>query len=57
MLIPESLIKSGIKILGVTVCKSKSETISVNYDPVLQSIKGTLDLWLRRKLVRLQRGN
>jgi len=45
-----SLVKEKVKILGVDVCKSRKETVDANFPPILEKIKGVLNLWCRRKL-------
>ena len=44
------LITSGMKILGVTICKKKTDTISMNYPPILAKMKETMNNWSRRRM-------
>ena len=39
-----------VNVLGVTVCNNETETLKLNYDPLISKVKGILDTWSVRGL-------
>ncbi len=44
------LVKDVVKYLGIYICKSAQERISLNFHPKLDSAKRIFSLWLQRDL-------
>ena len=44
------LVKNVVKYLGIYICKSAKERISLNFHPKLDSAKKIFNLWLQRDL-------
>ena len=46
-----NLLKTEVKILGITITNEINTTSDINYKQALQTMKGLVDIWKNRKML------
>ena len=44
------LIKSHVKVLGISITGGRKKLLDINYDPIFEKMKSVMNIWSKRKL-------